>query len=429
MWVNYKTTRTTPNAPDFCPMFDKLKKYFAFDNSVDNDELISDDPDIHPTGQTSVTATGQTPDISVTTAEIFTHVLEQFNKALPDFLRHSVDPEKEKHQLYATLSDDIKAHLAALEQSTTERVDKAWRAERDKLQDDLKKLSQTTKDIEAKRAELKTQQLSADRQKRAMTERIRDLENQVMKLEAEREQLDLENKSMINKVKVAQVYEKDCEELRKQLASVQAELDKSSAQSRVVTEGDSSPTQSNDSAHTTGRTGGDSVAQNGEPGLISALREENDKLQKRVDELEKVENEYYDLAEKMELVEKRMTEIDKMTEAKNSKLAGYKEKLSAATNTIEERDKTIDTRKKELERVKEERDKALQQAARRDEDDRMTDIPRDIPLAGLDDDDILNDTDWVVQTNINRNKQTSPRQDRNKTKKQPPSDDGQMSLW
>ncbi|MDE6081550.1 MAG: hypothetical protein K2F70_04720, partial [Muribaculaceae bacterium] len=72
--------------------------------------------------------------------------------------------------------------------------------------------------------ERKRQQLSAERQKRALTERIHDLENKINELHAEREQFELENKSLVNRLRVYSVQDEDVNVLREQVISLQEQL-------------------------------------------------------------------------------------------------------------------------------------------------------------------------------------------------------------
>ena len=72
----------------------------------------------------------------------------------------------------------------------------------DSLRVQVKDSGKTTDDLKAMRA-------SADRQKRTFNERIRDLERQLAAAMAEKEQYDLEVKSLMNKLKVQQVQQSD----------------------------------------------------------------------------------------------------------------------------------------------------------------------------------------------------------------------------
>lgn len=145
---------------------------------------------------------------------IFDKVMEIVNASLPDFLAKSVDPNRQKQYMFDALDESVKQYIRSLDSAARERCEVLWQEERAKLQEEMSKLKDQTKQLEDKRSRLKEQQLSADRQKRALSERVHDLEAQVLKLEAEREQFELENKSLLNKAKVAAVYEKELEELR-----------------------------------------------------------------------------------------------------------------------------------------------------------------------------------------------------------------------
>lgn len=206
-------------------MFKSLKKAFGF---VDDDELINDDPETEaPSLPDSPVSSGSNTlpaDPSVNTDRIFTHVVEVFNASLPDFLKTGANAEAQRRYLYDTLSADVKNHLDTLASRAQEVCESRWRADRESLNKRLKEIEERSKDLENKRLEMSQKQLSADRQKRALSERVHDLENQLSKLVADREQYDLENKSLINKLKVAGVFEKENEELRDELNRMQSEI-------------------------------------------------------------------------------------------------------------------------------------------------------------------------------------------------------------
>lgn len=149
--------------------------------------------------------------------KIFNSVLEVFNENMPTFLSSSVDPEKQKKYLYDMLDSSVKDYLSSLEESAQARCMAQWKSERESQKNEMENLRQRARDLEAKKAEMNEQKLSSDRQKRHLTERVRDLEKKVMELEAEKEQLDIENKSLLNKAKVANIYETDIEAMRTEL--------------------------------------------------------------------------------------------------------------------------------------------------------------------------------------------------------------------
>lgn len=412
-------------------MFNKLKKALGFGPGDENDELITDDPEVPQDNVSALTFNPQavasdagTADTEATVKEIFEHVVEHFNKTLPDFLKNSVDPEKEKKYLYETLSADVKAHLAALESNVHARVGESWRAEREKLQTELKTLSKTAKDIEAKRNELKTAQLSSERQRRAMTERIHELEKQMLALEAEKEQVDLENKSMLNKVKVAGVYEKDNEALREQIAALQAELN-------------------NRKVGNAGAGDEETVFTAPEPQIIDpnpelqekieALNAENAELKENIEKLREIEAEHKEMVGKMDEIDKNLSKINEAHNSKEIKIKGLKKELYEANRNLEDMKKELDAARKEIDETHKKLEAANKEIAETEELKKAKPEKSNYkektenPITFREDDDILNDTDWIVQpkseTKNNRNR------DKSKTKKNSDFDDGQMSLW
>lgn len=371
-------------------MLSKLKKALGFGG--DNDELISDDPDIQSTApelRQPVTDNNSTSDADNISQRIFEHVVLEFNKALPSFLADSVDAERQKAYLFRTLSDDIKAHLATLENEQTQRLQESWRAERDKLKEDLKTLGETAKDIEAKRAELRTAQLSSERQRRALTDRVHDLEKQILSLEADKEQMDLEIKSMLNKVKVAGVYEKDNQALREQLAALQSELNKS----RVAS-----------------ASGDDTTAEPTQPAVDQA----------ELKRLQDIEKEYNEMLQKIAQFEEQMNKVEQITETKDARI----KELTAESHKLKEQ---LEKTNANLAKVKEERDLAVANAAKTPDVENTAAEPPTFParasIPGTD--DILNDTDWIVNSTPRRPKSERPKSRKNHNN----NDDGQMSLW
>lgn len=149
--------------------------------------------------------------------KIFDKVVEVTNAAMPDYFKASVNPDRQKKYLFDSLDASVKEYLAALDAQSQARCMALWQKERDELQRQMEALKQRAADLEAKRVEMNEQRLSSDRQRRALSERVHDLEAKVITLEAEKEQFEIENLSLINKAKVASVYESDMEAMRQEL--------------------------------------------------------------------------------------------------------------------------------------------------------------------------------------------------------------------
>lgn len=215
--------------------FNAIKKSFGLDNDPD-DGLLEDSVDTpaperrpvhdHPQPSHTVTVSDQPiVDIDKDKATlIFGHVVDLFNQAMPSFIKDSVDPEKQSRLIYETLDKSLKQYLETIALSVRNDIESQHSAEQESLRSEMENLRIRAKEIEQQRFDIKQQQLSADRQRRALSDRVHDLEAQIGALEAEREQYDLENKSLLNKLKVAGIHESETETLRSELDAARAEI-------------------------------------------------------------------------------------------------------------------------------------------------------------------------------------------------------------
>ena len=228
------------------PFFDKIRQALGFSDGEDDidDAIIRDDAPSNKyrhlrenadTAQATretiretdspepAAAPPRDTDYADKAAVIFDRVIEVFNQSLPDFLKQSVDPEAQRKYLYKSLDDGLKAYIASLKDEAAREAEARWRKDNDALQTSVKNLEQRAREIEDKRSEISQKQMSSDRQRRALSERVHDLESTVARLEAEKEQFELERQSMVNKLKVAAVYEKENAELHEQIGQMAAE--------------------------------------------------------------------------------------------------------------------------------------------------------------------------------------------------------------
>ncbi len=204
-----------------------------------DDEILADDVDVDYTSpaaeQTPASASPASapsepvvpPSIDpAMKARIFAGVVAVFNESLPDFLRRSVDPERQQQRLVEAMDASCNEYLNSLLQQASAYAEGRLKSAADEARQESERLKEEMENVNRARNTMREQQLSADRRNRALNERVRDLEEQVSKLEAEREQFQLENKSLMNKLKVADVQPsvvddltREVEELRSRLAS------------------------------------------------------------------------------------------------------------------------------------------------------------------------------------------------------------------
>lgn len=137
--------------------------------------------------------------------EVFDAVIELFNASQPDFVRQCLSVESQRAYLLERIDKSLKDKLQLETDNARRRGELLWEEEKRKMTGDIDRLKSEYHSLKQQREEFQSAQLSAARQKRALKERVNDLENQVSKLEAEREQMQLENRSMLNKLRVANV--------------------------------------------------------------------------------------------------------------------------------------------------------------------------------------------------------------------------------
>lgn len=215
-------------------LLNAFKKTLGLSDNVDDDVLLDDNNEIAdvPVVRNDATRNADMPvhelkpvEIDQTQVEsIFDYVVGVFNEALPSFLRDAVNREALRRKLYDGLDSSIKEYLDAVGRQTQSECEARWAEDKAGMRSEMDALRQKTKDIEQQRFDIKQQQLSADRQRRALADRVHDLEMHIASLEAEREQFDLENKSLVNKLKVAGIHENEVQSLQQQLTDAQAEI-------------------------------------------------------------------------------------------------------------------------------------------------------------------------------------------------------------
>ncbi len=142
-------------------------------------------------------------------ARFLNPAVDTINRLLPEFMRQAIDTERERDIIYAALDQGLKDYLKGLDENARRQSRLSWDRDRARLDEDIVSLKAKIKAMEEKADEGKKLQLSAERQKRALAERVHDLEGQVATLEAEKEQFELENKSLLNKIRLASVLEAD----------------------------------------------------------------------------------------------------------------------------------------------------------------------------------------------------------------------------
>lgn len=161
-----------------------LKRVFGIeteDEYIDNEISVADSESVvHGEGE----AEESTPEIPVPTvpaelkAKIFQGVVEIFNKALPDFLARSVDPEAEQRILAESLDASVQHYLDDIMRQAEQYAESKLRASVEASRREAERLQNEMQQLDHQRNNLREQQLSADRRRRALADRVNDLETQ-----------------------------------------------------------------------------------------------------------------------------------------------------------------------------------------------------------------------------------------------------------
>ena len=138
-------------------------------------------------------------------SEVLDAVIEQFNETQPDFVRQCLSIPQQRAYLIRRMSESLRTKLQTEAENARLAGLRQCEDERAKMAREIEKFKSDRATISRQKDELKNAQLSATRQKRALNDRIRDLEQQVVQLEADKEQFQLENRGLINKLRVAGV--------------------------------------------------------------------------------------------------------------------------------------------------------------------------------------------------------------------------------
>lgn len=226
---------------------EKIKSVFGFTNEeyeLEEIETLQRDATVTPLSQRrqNSTSTQVTPNSSDSVdaatgsvgkileevqscpEEIFIKVVEIFNESLPVFIRESLDKEKQAKYIHDALDDSMKSYIEQLDINANARMKMRLENEQQSLRREIETLKEKTKRIEDSSVEWQEQKLSAERQKRALSERVHELEKQIDSFNAEKEQYELENKSLVNKLRAMSIQDSDIETLRNDNEALRQEI-------------------------------------------------------------------------------------------------------------------------------------------------------------------------------------------------------------
>lgn len=158
-------------------------------------------------------------------ADIFDAVIEIFNRAQPEFVRECLNVEAQRQYILNSLSESLRGRVSMAISSGSRK----WAMEKVELEKRISDLEGDDNEIVRLRKDNKRLQFSVDRQKRAMLDRINDLETQVARQTEEKERL------------YSRKHSPETEELSKALLRVKELEEQAAKLSAEITELKSSP--------------------------------------------------------------------------------------------------------------------------------------------------------------------------------------------
>lgn len=361
-------------------------------------------------------------------ADMLTAVVELFNSTQPEFVSRCLDTDAQKQYLLEHISADVAGRMRQAIKRAHDMGLQEWEQTRRGLVEEVETLRRQKEQLEQSREESKGERLSNQRQKRALTERVHDLEIQVSTLEAEKEQLSLENRSMLNKLRVAGLGEGAVDpQATSQMIEELERLREENAEMSAIREKIENLTAEKEQAeaHLGSR--------------ISALSDSASEAERRAVKLEK------DLAESSQTVERLNSDLqqrDDIIRNLNLKLAdalreadrlAKKDVYDMSHLELTEIPDVIPTPDNEQQRtagkpVQKEK-KARQKRGRRKRDENL---PAPKRFSAID--ELMDSDDWFVSTPPPRQEKPEKNDDdfgyKEPPKKNPPADDDrQLSLW
>lgn len=178
-------------------------------------------------------------------ADLFDAVIAVFNEAQPDFVKKCLDTEAQRKYLIDSIDSRLREQVENAAKTSADQ----WKEEKARLESRIAELEGDDNAIAVLRKENRRLQLSVDRQKRALLDRINDLESQVARQDEEKERFYSHRKPNTSDEELSQakarieeleaVIASNEEALKNQVSAGDADPETVSEQERQIAERDS----------------------------------------------------------------------------------------------------------------------------------------------------------------------------------------------
>ncbi|MDE5785371.1 MAG: hypothetical protein K2H98_02465 [Duncaniella sp.] len=141
------------------------------------------DASLHVKDEKSAPAPGDLP------GDIFDAVIELFNSTMPEFVSSSLNTEAQRKYIYDHISASLRARIEAAVSGEAAALESAGLDDDEERRQLIDTLSDAKDEASSLREEMRKLRSSADRQKRALTDRITDLDRRLNEVKAEKERI------------------------------------------------------------------------------------------------------------------------------------------------------------------------------------------------------------------------------------------------
>lgn len=308
-----------------------VKRPYA--NPFKNDDADQTDTDENGSDASSLSADG-------ITEQLLTEVIAIVNQNLPPFVVDNLDVEAERKAIGDSLKPSVDAFVSQLRQEEQGKADSN----------------------KALIAELQEKAKVTEAQRRAVLAKYNDLQNKVANLEAEREQFELENKSLLNKIKVMKVKAGDTD--FSDIDQAVASIDSSKKELESLTQEYQTKMEITNALLSELRADAATKAEevkklNQE--LVDA-QQHSEELEKQVEQLEKQLEEAPD-SELIDEVQSKIEQFEQFKIKKNQEISELKQRLALSESSSGTATDEISTFKQRVDELQKTIDKLNRQAA------------------------------------------------------------------
>ncbi len=224
-------------------LFNNLKNILGFpetenENTADMQESVERTPYINPfkdethhVPAPSEEPANQRPSLSIADIDekmrmkIIEKLIDILNTSLPDYTKKYIDRNAQIQYIRQLIAADFDEAMSEIIKKCEESAKKEWLSDRIEMEQKIADAAKQAKEASERNESQKNRMMSLERQKAALNERIAALEAKTATAEAEKEQFQLETKSLMNKLKVSAVNEAEIKVVQEECEALKIEKD------------------------------------------------------------------------------------------------------------------------------------------------------------------------------------------------------------